>query len=209
MFTGLIESVGTVRALTSSATPRLTVATPLARRLKVGDSIAVSGVCLTAVEIGKDFFAADLAAETIGRTSLGQLRPGSIVNVELPARADSRLDGHVVQGHVDGTATLVRLERVTEADDLRLELDLSEGLAQDVVPQGSITIEGISLTVAALDGVRVRIAIIPHTYSATNLQSLRPGALLNIETDVLAKYARKQSARERRFTVDELTALGF
>jgi riboflavin synthase len=206
MFTGLISATGKVISLSPSATPRLTVETALANELKTGDSIAVSGVCLTALDLRDSSFSADLAQETLRRTNLQQLVPGAMVNLELPARADSRLDGHIVQGHVDGTAKLISLKKTT-GDDWLLNLQLSEGLENGVVPKGSITVEGISLTVASIDGSIVQIAIIPHTYEATNLRTLKPGATLNVELDVLAKYAQKTQAR--RYTVDELIALGF
>ena len=206
MFTGLISATGRVRDLSSATTPRLTIETSLAPELKAGDSIAVSGVCLTALDIRDNAFSADLAQETLRRSNLQQLAPGAVVNLELPARADSRLDGHIVQGHVDGTAKLISLKRTT-GDDWLLNLQLSDGLEHGVVPKGSLTVEGISLTVASIDGSIVQIAIIPHTYEMTNLRTLRPGALLNIELDVLAKYAAK--SQEGRFTLDELIALGF
>jgi riboflavin synthase len=201
MFTGLIESTGTVLALTQSAgATRITVAAPeLTSRLNTGDSIAVSGVCLTALQIEPlafpPRFSADLAAETIARTTLAHLREGSVVNLELPTPAGSPLGGHVVQGHVDGTATLLGLDAITPdapETDWRLRLRIPEALTRYVVPQGSITVEGISLTVAALHGQDVEIAIIPHTYAATSLHTLSPGSALNIEVDVLGKYAERQ-----------------
>ena len=201
MFTGLVESTGTILALTESAgATRITVAAPgLTSRLHTGDSIAVSGVCLTALHIEPNAFpprfSADLAVETIERTTLAHLREGSVVNLELPTPAGSPLGGHVVQGHVDGTATLISLEAITPnapETDWRLRLRIPEALTRYVVPQGSITIEGISLTVAALNGQDVEVAIIPHTYSATSLYTLAPGSLLNIEVDVLGKYAERQ-----------------
>jgi riboflavin synthase len=201
MFTGLIESTGTILALTESAgATRITVAAPvLTSRLRTGDSIAVSGVCLTALHIEPNAFpprfSADLAAETIARTTLARLQEGSIVNLELPTPAGSPLGGHVVQGHVDGTATLISLDAITPnatETDWRLRLRIPEAFSRYVVPQGSITIEGISLTVAALHGQDVEIAIIPHTYAATSLHTLAPGSLLNIEVDVLGKYAERQ-----------------
>ena len=207
MFTGLIAGIGTVRELSSGATPRLVVESPLARQLKIGDSVAVSGVCLTAVEITESTFAADLASETMSRTNLKNLMPGVRVNLELPAGANARLDGHVVQGHVDGTAKLISLTRIGE--DWRMLIEVEPGLEKQVVPQGSITVEGISLTVAAIAGRRIEIAIIPHTYEVTNLKTLHPGAPLNIELDVLAKYARKQETSEKRYTIEELIGLGF
>jgi riboflavin synthase len=212
MFTGLIESTGTVLALskTTGAT-RITIAAPvLAARLNTGDSIAVSGVCLTALDIEPNAFpprfSADLAAETIARTTLSQLGVGSVVNLELPTPAGSPLGGHVVQGHVDGTGTLVSLDAITPnapETDWRLRLTIPEALTRYVVPQGSITVEGISLTVAAISGQAVEIAIIPHTYAATSLHNLAPGSPLNIEVDVLGKYAERQQVAAEKFTLTE------
>jgi riboflavin synthase len=201
MFTGLIESTGTILALShSSGATRITIAAPsLAARLSTGDSIAVSGVCLTALNIEPGAvpprFSADLAAETIARTTLAHLREGSTVNLELPTPAGSPLGGHVVQGHVDGTGTLIALEPITPGapeTDWRLRLTIPENLTRYVVPQGSITVEGISLTVASIHSQDVEIAIIPHTYAATSLHTLSPGSPLNIEVDVLGKYAERQ-----------------
>ena len=186
---------------------------PLAPRLRTGDSIAVSGVCLTALDISPTHFSADLAAETIARTTLSHLSPGSIVNLELPTPAGSPLGGHVVQGHVDGTATLLALDPITPAaptTDWRLRLQLPPELTPYVVSQGSITIEGISLTVAALHGHEAEIAIIPHTYAVTSLHTLSPGDPLNIETDVLARYAHKQQPAEKfHLTEQYLIANGY
>lgn len=218
MFTGLVVETGRiaglqrVQAASGGMLTRISVAastTPA--ELKMGDSVAVSGVCLTAVEIGKDRFSADLAQETLERTSLGALQPGSLVNLELPARAQDRLGGHVVQGHVDGIGRLLRLEKMTPGEDWRLELEIPMALCRYVVTQGSITMEGISLTVAALDAPRIEIAIIPHTYQATNVHELRPGDPLNIEVDVLAKYAERmaQTQKPASLTVAELIRQGF
>ena len=208
MFTGLVESTGTIQTVTPTAgATRITiVAATIAPQLNPGDSVAVSGVCLTALDITADSFSADLAAETIARTTLSHLRPGTIVNLELPTPAGSPLGGHVVQGHVDGTATLLALTPVTPnapASDWRLSLELPNTLTRYVVPQGSITIEGISLTVAAITGNLVEIAIIPHTYAATHLHTLTPGTPLNIEVDVLGKYAERQQAPVERFGLTE------
>jgi riboflavin synthase len=212
MFTGLIESTGTLLALThTSGATRITIAAPvLAARLNTGDSIAVSGVCLTALDIEPNAFpprfSADLAAETIARTTLSHLREGSVVNLELPTPAGSPLGGHVVQGHVDGTGTLLALDPITpnaRDTDWRLRLRIPESLTRYVVPQGSITIEGISLTVASISGRDVEIAIIPHTYAATSLHSLAPGSPLNIEVDVLGKYAERQQDAAPKFTLTE------
>ena len=212
MFTGLIEATGTVVALSAS---RLTVAAPaLAGRWRTGDSIAVNGVCLTALDAGDPTqFAADLAAETLARTTLGSLAPGTIVNLELPTPAGSPLGGHVVQGHVDATATLVSLVPLhaeLDTTDWRLTVQLPRGLAAQVIPQGSITLDGVSLTVAKVSGQTIEIAIIPHTYKSTNLHSLKPGAQLNVETDVLAKYAAQRNRpAEDWLTANYLIARGY
>jgi riboflavin synthase len=213
MFTGLIETTGTVLCLTPSAgVTRITIGAPapLVRRLSTGDSIAVSGVCLTALDIEPNAFpprfSADLAAETIARTTLSRLKPDTTVNLELPTPAGSPLGGHVVQGHVDATATLVALEAITagtETTDYRLRLTIPDPLTRYVVEKGSITIEGISLTVAAIRGNEVEIAIIPHTYAATSLRTLTPGDALNIEVDVLGKYAAARSEKPATFTLTE------
>jgi riboflavin synthase len=218
MFSGLIEEVGQIAdvrrlpAKSGAAFTRISIAagkTP--SELKTGDSVAVSGVCLTAVEIGGHQFSADLARETLERTSLGRLQSGSLVNLELPARAQDRLGGHVVQGHVDGVGKMLRLERIEGGEDWRLEIEIPPALSKYVVPQGSIAVEGISLTVAKIEANRVEIAIIPHTYQATNLHALRAGEPLNIEVDVLAKYAEKleQGKTTRNLSIAELIQQGF
>ena len=224
MFTGLIEATGTILSIVTSrdaAGPsRITVSAPtLASRLRTGDSIAVSGVCLTALDITLNQFSADLAEETVRRTRLTRLTPGAIVNLELPTPAGSPLGGHVVQGHVDGVGVLLALEPVNPADertsDWRLRLSVPSDLARYVAPQGSITIDGISLTVARLEGNNVTIAIIPHTYAATALHTLVPGSPVNIEVDILSKYAERQassaSTPDSMWTVTEqyLLANGF
>ena len=218
MFTGLIQETGRVddirekRAKNGRALTRINVeAKEVPGQLKVGDSVAVSGVCLTAVEVSRKKFSADLAEETLARTSLGRLKKKSLVNLELPARPQDRLGGHIVQGHVDGTGTLVSFAPVKERDDFRLVLDLPESLTRYVVPQGSITIEGISLTVAAISGHRVEIAIIPHTWQATNLREMKAGNVLNIEVDVLAKYVERltMTYTGNRLNKDDLTRRGF
>ena len=210
MFTGLIEAIGTVaQSADAGATRRTTIeCAAIARQLRPGDSVSVNGVCLTALDITADQFSADLAAETVARTSLTRLAPGTPVNLELPTRAGTPLGGHVVQGHVDGVAILRSLERMPGGDDWKLIFDLPPGLERYVVAKGSIAVEGISLTVAAIDGREVTIAIIPHTYAVTNLKSLKAGDPLNIEVDVLAKYAEKQH-QYIRITVNDLIAQGF
>ena len=198
MFTGLIQETGEItdlrrmKARNGDVLTRITVsAKAIPKELKLGDSVAVSGVCLTAVAIGRRNFAADLADETLKRTSLSGLKKKSLVNLELPARPQDRLGGHIVQGHVDGTGKLASLTKTKGHDDWRLVIDMPLELAKYVVAQGSITVEGISLTVAAIEGHRVEIAIIPHTYEHTNLRDLRTGSAVNLEVDVLAKYVEK------------------
>src|SRR3954462_15416295 len=156
MFTGLIEELGTIQSVLGSGTKRLTVsATGVTRELKPGDSVSVNGVCLTALDITPSAFHADLAEETIARTSLVKLAPGTPVNLELPAKAGARLGGHIVQGHVDGRGRLVSLRRAGSNDgnqDWELVIELPTGLEKYVVAKGSIAIDGISLTVARVEG---------------------------------------------------------
>lgn len=218
MFTGIIEQTGEVRSFTPRpGAARLVVGAPrIAERLRKGDSVAVSGVCLTALEMGPDWFAADLAAETIARTTLSRLDPGSAVNLELPTPAGAPLGGHVVQGHVDGVGTLTALDPVSGTHDPRddsdwvLRIRIPQPLLRYVVEKGSIAVEGISLTVAAIESDEVRIAILPHTYRATNLHTLQPGMEVNLEVDVLGKYAESRTrARKNWLTVDYLLANGY
>jgi riboflavin synthase len=207
MFTGLIESTGTILEIVpsrrSSGPTHLRVSAPsLAPRLRIGDSIAVNGVCLTALDITPTTFAADLGEETLARTTLAYLGAGTVVNLELPTPAGAPLGGHVVQGHVDGVGNLIVIEPVDPDDeantDWRLRFSLPSDLSRYVAPQGSITVDGISLTVASLTSDVVSVQIIPHTYAVTNLRMLRPGSQLNIEVDVLAKYAERQAQIQPR-----------
>jgi riboflavin synthase len=222
MFTGLVEATGEVIGLVrGEGVARLTIAeregAGIVGQLRLGDSVAVSGVCLTALEIETAAFpprfSADLAAETMARTTLARLGVGSVVNLELPTPAGAPLGGHVVQGHVDGVGTLVALDAVKPGavgTDWVLRVRLPEGLARYVVEKGSIAVEGTSLTVAGITGDEVWIAILPHTYKATNLHTLRPGMGVNIEVDVLAKYAEGRARGERReLTVEYLLANGY
>src|ERR1051326_4555040 len=212
MFTGLIQQTGRSESLDStSGTTRIRIsARGLASKLKEGDSVAVSGVCLTALSPAADSFEAGLAHETSALTSLSRLAPGRIVNLELPTPAGTPLGGHIVQGHVDGTGRLVSLRPTSNgSEDRWLEIDIPESLTRYVVEKGSITVEGISLTVAKISSTRVTIAIIPHTYAATNLHALSSGEPVNIEVDVMSRYAEKQQAAEKRWTVEELVARGF
>ena len=213
MFTGLVEEVGTVVSIVEKGgNHRITIKAPeSARELKEGNSIAVSGVCLTALDIKSETFCADLAKETWTRTSFSRMTEGAEVNLELPLKVDARMGGHIVQGHIDGTGWLVGLEPIANADDFWLIIDIPEDLDKYLVFKGSIAVEGISLTVAKLEGSRLTIAIIPHTIKMTNLKSLKPGDPVNIETDIVAKYLEKWTQRDDRtaLTVDRLVAQGF
>jgi riboflavin synthase len=214
MFTGIIEEVGRVATVREAGgTRRLTVAASrVTRELKKGDSVSVSGVCLTAVEISDGSFRADLAAETVARTSFARIAEGALVNLELPTKSGARMGGHVVQGHVDGVGKLLELSRVEGGEDYWLRVEIPAELAKYVVFKGSIAIEGISLTVARIEGETVTCAIIPHTHEATNLGSLRPGDAVNIEVDILAKYAEKMLKGEgapNNITLERLISEGF
>ena len=217
MFTGLIATTGKILSLTpTGGAQRLRVSVPaeVLRTLRTGDSIAVNGVCLTALEIDttEGIFHADLGAETLARTSLPLLPAGAIVNLELPTPAGTPLGGHVVQGHVDGVGRLLGLEPVTSGvdrsqSDWWLRVAIPEAYARYVAEKGSIAIDGISLTVAAVQGSAVSVNIIPHTYAATNLHTLAPGAPVNIEVDALAKYAERLLAERATQTSITLAAL--
>ena len=214
MFTGLVEEVGTIVSLVERGeNHRITIQAPQsAKALKEGNSIAVSGVCLTALEITPDTFCADLAKETWTRTSFSRITQGVLVNLELPLKVDARMGGHIVQGHVDGTGKLIGLAPIANADDFWLHIEVPEELEKYLVFKGSVAIEGISLTVANLEGLRLTIAIIPHTLKMTNLESLKPGDPVNIETDIVAKYLEKWTRRDQQsgtLTIDRLVAQGF
>jgi riboflavin synthase len=190
MFTGLIADLGTVTALErgdDGAT--LTVSTPLARDLRDGDSVAVNGVCLTATEVRDGSFEAEAMIETLGRSSLGDLHPGARVNLELPLRAEDRLGGHVVQGHVDGTGVVSAAREEGFARVLEIEAD--PALMRYLVEKGSVALDGVSLTVSALDGDRFAVSLIPETLQRTNLGAAEAGARLNIEVDILAKHVER------------------
>jgi len=214
MFTGIIEEVGKVTSIQEErGTRRLTVAaSKLVAELKKGDSIAVSGVCLTAVRLTPHSVAFDLAEETWERTSFPRMHEGALVNLELPMRADGRFGGHIVQGHVDGTGEFVGLERIAGADDYWLRIRIPAELEPYVIFKGSLSIEGISLTVAKIKGTEVAVAIIPHTAEMTNLRSLKPGDPVNLEVDMIAKYVEKMMKGESAnspLTLEKLVEQGF
>jgi riboflavin synthase len=194
VFTGLVENTARVlRVDPEQDGVRLEVETPLAAELSQGDSIAVNGVCLTAVDPGADGFKADVMAETLRRSSLGPLAAGDSVNVELPLRAGDRLGGHVVQGHVDGTGTVESARDEGFARLVRIAAD--PALLRYVVEKGSIAVDGVSLTVAAVDDQGFTVSLIPETLERTTLGQAAPGRVLNLEVDVLAKYVEKLVAR--------------
>jgi riboflavin synthase len=189
MFTGIIEELGSVHAIQHRETgARLTIhCSRIVSDATVGASIAVNGACLTAIEIADDRFSADLAPETLKRTNLGDLRTGSLVNLERPLRANSRLDGHFVLGHVDATAELVSLEPLGE-DNWWLKIQVPRAFLKYIVEKGSLAVDGISLTVAGVSEASVSFTIIPHTFEHTTLRAYGPGARVNIEVDILAKH---------------------
>jgi riboflavin synthase len=214
MFTGIIEEVGRVAGITSEkGNRRLSVsASHLAKELKQGDSIAVSGVCLTAVDITPTSFGADLAEETWNRTSFSRISAGALVNLELPMRADGRFGGHIVQGHVDGTGKFLALEQIAGTDNYWLRIEMPSELARYVISKGSLSIEGISLTVAKVEGTEVTVAVIPHTTEMTNLKSLKPGDPVNLEVDMIAKYVEKMlrgDSANSSITIERLVREGF
>jgi riboflavin synthase len=187
MFTGIIEETGTVE----SSGARLSIGCSLVLSdLSLGASIAVNGVCLTAVEIRPDGFTADLAPETLERSNLGDLTPGDRVNLERPLTLQTRLSGHIVQGHVDGTGTLEALRELGDGN-WELQVRVPPELDRLLVYKGSIAIDGISLTVASVENGLVKVAIIPHTYAATNIAGRQPGERVNIECDILAKHVAR------------------
>jgi riboflavin synthase len=190
MFTGLIADLGSVIALEQNgAGAVLRVRSRLADELAEGDSIAVNGVCLTATDVGSGSFAAEAMLETLERSSLGQLRSGAGVNLELPLRAEDRLGGHVVQGHVDGTGSVGAIR--SEGFARVLEIEVEPRLRRYLVEKGSVAIDGVSLTVSALREDGFAVSLIPETLERTNLGSIAEGAIVNIEVDVLAKHVER------------------
>jgi riboflavin synthase len=214
MFTGIVEEVGRVTGIKQRGeNRRITITAENApKELKTGDSVAVSGVCLTALDIKPGSFCADLAPETWERTSFSRMHEGALVNLELPMKADGRFGGHIVQGHVDGVGKLVALDRIAESENFWLRIELPREVEKYTVYKGSVCIEGISLTVAKLAGGTCSLAIIPHTVEMTNLNSLKPGDPLNLEADLIAKYVEKMMTSEpaaSSLTVEELVRQGF
>ena len=190
MFTGLIESVGVVSDVTPGAAGvRLRLSTPLASELQLGESLAVNGVCLTVVSAADGTVQADIGPETARVTTLGSLRSGQPVNLERAMRADSRVGGHFVQGHVDGTGTVKAMRE--DGDAHWLTIGFGEVLAAYVIPKGSIAIDGVSLTIAALRDGEFDVMIIPFTWDHTNLHALEPRDRVNLECDMVGKYVAR------------------
>jgi riboflavin synthase len=195
MFTGIVEEVGIVRAVTGSdRTRRLWIQAALTvDGSDLGASVAVNGVCLTVVERAADGFAFDVGPETLDRTTLGRLAPGGAVNLERPLRMGAGLGGHLVLGHVDGVATVTDVTRVESTARMRFALPGTE-LAPLLVAKGSVAVDGVSLTIAALDGSGFEVMLIPHTLEVTSLGRLERGDAVNIETDVIGKYVLRSLA---------------
>jgi riboflavin synthase len=216
MFTGIIEELGTIRRITSARDgARLEVsARTVLSDAHLGDSISVNGVCLTIVEKSSDSFAADVSAETLRRTSLKRAKTGSRMNLERAMAATSRFGGHIVQGHVDGTGEF--LEARASGDGWVVRVGFPPGLARYIVEKGSITVDGISLTVATLGETWFEIAVIPHTWKVTNLCTLERGAAVNLEVDIIAKYVERMMAHltgpaetKSKLTLETLSELGY
>ena len=194
MFTGLVETKGVVERVDRDGDgARLEVRSPLAAELDEGDSIAVNGVCLTATSVNGGGFEADVMAETLRRSSLGPLAAGDAVNLELPVRAGALLGGHIVQGHVDATGTVESARDDGFARVVRIACDAS--LLRYLVEKGSIAVDGVSLTVAAVDAGGFEVSLIPETLERTTLGGAEPGRIVNLEIDILAKYVEKLVTR--------------
>ncbi|MDQ2699765.1 MAG: riboflavin synthase [Actinomycetota bacterium] len=190
MFSGLVADLGRINSIdTGSDGSRIELETDLAAEIGLGDSVAVNGVCLTATSVSETGFSADAMKQTLDLTSLGSLAAGAAVNLELALRADQRLGGHIVQGHVDGVGRVASLDE--DGFSLRVRISVPEALAKYVVPQGSITLEGVSLTVTGCGDDWVEVALIPETRERTTLGSLKPGQAINVECDVIAKYVER------------------
>ncbi|HTU14716.1 MAG TPA: riboflavin synthase [Solirubrobacterales bacterium] len=190
MFSGLVADLGRVKTIDADDEgARIELETSLAGQIELGDSVAVNGVCLTATAISDSGFSAEAMRQTLGLTSLGELEDGRAVNLELALRADQRLGGHIVQGHVDGVGEIVSLTE--DGFSLRVRFSIPAPLANYVVPQGSITLEGVSLTVTECGEDWAEVALIPETRERTTLGDLRAGQRINVECDVIAKYVER------------------
>ncbi len=215
MFTGIIQAIGKIaNSEPRGGDCRLTIETgklPLAG-VALGDSIAVSGVCLTVIELGERHFCADVSRETLSRTTLGALKPGSRVNLEMALTPTTRLGGHIVSGHVDGVGEVVR--RSADARSVRLVIEGPASLAKYIAEKGSICVDGVSLTVNGVDGRRFDLNIVPHTLAETTIEEYQPGRKVNLEVDLLARYLERvllgdQAAHPAGVTEVLLASSGF
>lgn len=215
MFTGIIEESGKIAAFEKRGDgARIKISAQIVTQsTQEGDSIAVSGVCLTALDIKPDSFAADVSKETLDKSTLGSLKTGSVVNLERAVTVQTRLGGHIVQGHVDARGKFV--SAVQSGDFWTVRVNFPVDIGQYLVYKGSISVEGISLTIANLTDDYFEIAVIPKTWQLTNLSSLKSGDAVNLEADVIAKYVErimlygKRAAENENITVEKLTKLGF
>lgn len=212
MFTGIVEEMGTVTQLIRDGKQqRISInCHKILEDIHIGDSIAVNGVCLTVVTYDKNSFSADVMNETFLRSGLGALRPGSPVNLERAMAADGRFGGHIVSGHIDGTGTIKSIKK--DGNAIWLEIAASKDILDGIVEKGSIAIDGISLTVAAVDNVSFKVSIIPHTLKETVLGVKKVGDTVNLETDVIGKYVKKLLASQTTnagITKEMLLANGF
>lgn len=215
MFTGIVEETGKIRsAQTGETSGRLDIEADIViEGTKIGDSIAVNGVCLTVVELGTDGFTADVMPETAERSSLGKCRPGDKVNLERAMAADGRFGGHIVSGHIDGTGRIESLE--DDGIAVWVSIRAEKALLKYIVEKGSVAIDGISLTVAYVDGDRFKVSVIPHTGEATMLLEKKPGDTVNLENDIIGKYVdklmhfRDETGEESEITMDFLIENGF
>jgi len=199
MFTGIIEELGKVRQITNNKI--IVECCVVLDKTKLGDSIAINGVCLTVTELTDKTFTADVSAETFKVTNFSSVKTGDYVNLERALKLEERLGGHIVSGHIDGIGKIITL--ISENNFYNLEVELNETLAKHTVKKGSISINGISLTIAEIDKNIIKIAVIPHTYQNTNLKHLQHGDFVNIETDILAKYVEKfLSTSDNRSNID-------
>ncbi len=195
MFTGIIETVGTVEAIERHGElARLRIEAPaILEGVRIGDSVAVNGTCLTVTKLDPPHLSFDAVRETLERTSLGVLEPGSRVNLERAMRADGRFDGHIVQGHVDAAGSVRAIER--EGTDVRFAVETGRAFAEELVPKGSVTIDGVSLTVCEVTEDGFDVVLIPHTLKETTLGDRRPGDPVNLEADILGKYVKRHLER--------------
>lgn len=215
MFTGIVEETGKIRSVQTGGTSgRLDIEADIViEGTKIGDSIAVNGVCLTVVELGTDGFTADVMPETAERSSLGKCRPGDKVNLERAMAADGRFGGHIVSGHIDGTGRIESLE--DDGIAVWVSIRAEKALLKYIVEKGSVAIDGISLTVAYVDGDRFKVSVIPHTGEATMLLEKKPGDTVNLENDIIGKYVdklmhfRDETGEESEITMDFLIENGF